>query len=131
MATGSLSGCQWQNSDLSQPQQLQAHLSILPENKPLFYLHPQPTDGSLVLYYYGDFPTLAADTDTNALSIAAPDLIIYAALTYAADFYLDERAEIFESKYTAFLAEIQEQANDQELNGSANTIAPAYAYGDD
>ena len=94
-------------------------------------LHPQPTDGSLVLYYYGDFPTLTADTDTNALSIAAPDLIIYAALTYAADFYLDERAEIFESKYTAFLAEIQEQANDQELNGSANTIAPAYAYGDD
>ena len=74
---------------------------------------------------------MTADSDTNALSVAAPDLIIYAALTYAADFYLDERAEIFENKYTTFLAEIQEQANDQELNGSANTIAPAYAYGDD
>ena len=94
-------------------------------------LYPQPTDGSLILYYYGDFPDLTADSDTNALSVAAPDLIIYAALTYAADFYLDERAEIFENKYTTFLAEIQEQANDQELNGSANTIAPAYAYGDD
>lgn len=95
------------------------------------FLHPAPTDGTLVLYYYGDFDELSADSDANALSKAAPDLIIYAALTYAADFYLDERAELFESKYTTFLAEIQEQANDQELNGSANTIAPAYAYGDD
>lgn len=95
------------------------------------FLHPAPTDGTLVLYYYGDFDELSADSDTNALTNAAPDLIIYAALTYAADFYLDERAELFEAKYQGFLAEIQEQANDQELNGSSNTIAPAYAYGDE
>jgi len=94
-------------------------------------LYPQPADGTLTLYYYGDFDDLTADSDSNALSVAAPDLIIYAALTYAADFYLDERAELFEAKYQGFLSEIQEQANDQELNGSINTIAPAYAYGDD
>ena len=94
------------------------------------FIHPQPSDGELTLYYYGDFPALAADSDTNALTETAPDLLIYAALTYAADFYLDERATIFEQKFQAFLTEIQTQADDQELNGSTQQIAPAYHYGD-
>ena len=94
------------------------------------FIHPQPSDGELVLYYYGDFDQLTADADTNALTTSAPDLLIYAALTYAADYYLDERASIFEQKYQAFLQEVQEQANDQELNGSTQQIAPAYRYED-
>lgn len=94
------------------------------------FIHPQPSDGELVLYYYGDFDPLTNDTDTNALTSSAPDLLIYAALTYAADYYLDERASIFEQKYQAFLQEVQEQANDQELNGSTQQIAPAYRYED-
>ena len=39
------------------------------------------------------------NSDTNALTVTAPDLLIYAALTYAADYYLDERAGIFEQKF--------------------------------
>ena len=97
------------------------------ENLKLF---PQPSDGTLTLYYYGEFEPMSADTDENNLAQVAPDLIIYAALTYAADYYLDQRAEIFEQKYTQFITEIQEQANDQELNGGTQSIAPAYDYGD-
>ena len=95
------------------------------------FIHPQPSDGDLTLYYYGDFEDLADDTDTNNLTDTAPDLLIYAALTYAADYYLDERATLFEQKFQAFLTEIQEQANDQELNGSTQIIAPAYRFEDD
>lgn len=95
------------------------------------FIHPQPSDGELTLYYYGDFDELSADSDTNALTTSAPDLLIYAALTYAADYYLDERATIFEQKFQAFLSEVQEQANDQELNGSTQIIAPAYRFEDD
>ena len=73
---------------------------------------------------------MSADSDENKLAQVAPDLIIYAALTYAADYYLDQRAEIFEQKYVQFITEIQEQANDQELNGGTQSIAPAYSYGD-
>ena len=62
----------------------------------------------------------------NALAAIAPDLIIYAALTYASDYYLDERSPVFESKYQAFLDEIQVQADDQELAGSLQSIRPAY-----
>lgn len=97
------------------------------ENLKLF---PQPSDGTLTLYYYGEFDPMSADSDENKLAQVAPDLIIYAALTYAADYYLDQRAEIFEQKYVQFITEIQEQANDQELNGGTQSIAPAYDYGD-
>ena len=93
-------------------------------------LFPQPTTGKITLYYYGEFEAMSSDSDENKLAQVAPDLIIYAALTYAADYYLDERAELFENKYIQFLTEIQEQANDQELNGGTQAIQPAYGYGD-
>jgi len=93
-------------------------------------LFPQPTSGSVTLYYYGEFDAMSADSDENKLAQVAPDLIIYAGLSYGADFYLDERATLFEQKYQAFLSEIQEQANDQELNGGTQSIRPAYGYRD-
>jgi len=94
----------------------------------LFY--PQPSTGTLSLYYYSEFPTLVNATDTNPLTQAAPDLILYAALGFAADFYLDERAEVFEVKYQGFLAEIQDQSQSQELMGGTQSIIPAYSYTD-
>jgi hypothetical protein len=94
-------------------------------------LYPQPSDGKLVLYYHGEFPTLSADTDENVLTQSAPDLVIYGALSAASDFYLDQRAEIFETKFNQFLLELQEQANDQELQGGTQSILPSYRYQDE
>jgi hypothetical protein len=94
-------------------------------------LYPQPSDGTLVLYYHGEFPSMTADSDENALAKTASDLIIYSGLTFASDYYLDERAELFEQKYNQFLIEIQEQANDQELQGGTQSIIPAYRYQDE
>lgn len=93
-------------------------------------LHPQPTSGDVVLYYYGEFTPMVANTDENDLAKVAPDLIIYGALGYASDYYLDERREIFEAKFQTFLTELQEQANDQELNGGTQAIQPASTYTD-
>ena len=93
-------------------------------------LWPQPTSGTLTLYYYGEFAPMVLNTDENALAAVASDLIIYAALTYAADYYLDERGQLFEDKYNQFLAELQQQADDQELNGGTQSIQPAYSYAD-
>lgn len=93
-------------------------------------LHPQPTSGDLVLYYYGEFAPMVNNTDENNLAAVAPDLIIYAGLTYAADYYLDERRDVFETKYNQFLTEIQEQANDQEMNGGVQAIQPTYTFTD-
>ena len=93
-------------------------------------LFPQPASGTVTLYYYGEFPAMTADSDENKLAQIAPDLIIYSSLTYAADYYLDERSQLFEQKYQAFLSEIQEQSNDQELNGGTQAIRPMYEYRD-
>ena len=93
-------------------------------------LWPQPTSGTLTLYYYGEFAPMVLNTDENALAAVASDLIIYAALTYAADYYLDERGQLFEEKYNQFLAELQQQGDDQELNGGTQSIQPAYSYAD-
>ena len=94
-------------------------------------LFPHPSDGTITLDYYGELDTFTSDNSETTLSKIAPDLIIYAGLTFAADFYLDERAPTFEQKYTQFLTELQEQSNDQELNGSTQVIQPAYLYQDD
>ena len=93
-------------------------------------IHPQPTSGDVVLYYYGEFAPMTANSDENTLALVAPDLIIYGALTYAADYYLDERRDIFETKFNQFINELQEQANDQELNGGTQAIQPASTYTD-
>jgi len=108
------------------------------EGKPIYFtrqqadllLHPQPASGTLTMIYYGEFDAMSADSDENILAKAAPDLVVYGGLTFAADFYLDNRAEVFEQKFNQFLGEVQEQANDQELSGGTNSIRPAYEYGD-
>ena len=93
-------------------------------------LFPQPASGSLVLYYYAEMPALVNPTDTTAMTQVASSLIIYAALTFASDFYLDERAATFEAKYNQLLLEHQEMANDQETNGGTQVIQPTYRYQD-
>lgn len=94
-------------------------------------IFPEPTTGTVSLYYYGEFDAMSADSDEKKLAEVAPDLILYAALTYASDYYMDERSTLFEQKYQQFLSEIQEQSNDQELNGGPQSIRPSYEYGDE
>tara|TARA_B100000768_G_scaffold102906_1_gene95719 strand:- start:4722 stop:5324 length:603 start_codon:yes stop_codon:yes gene_type:complete len=91
-----------------------------------FILYPQPSSGSLILNYYASFEELTTDSSVNSLSNIGSDLIIYAALTYASDYYIDERSPVFDSKYMTFMSEIQEQANDQEMTGSIQSIRPSY-----
>lgn len=92
-----------------------------------FLIDPTPDSGSLILSYYSDFTEMTQDSDENELAVFGSDLIIYSALTYAADYYLDDRAPLFEQKYTVFLTEIQEQANDAETSGTLQSIRPAYS----
>ena len=91
-------------------------------------LYPVPSSGTLTVNYYAQFPELVSDSDTNNLVGIGSDLVIYAALTYAADYFLDERAPLFDGKYAQFLAEIQGQADDAELAGTLQAIRPMTNY---
>ena len=93
-----------------------------------FLLTPSPSSGTLLLNYYSQFVAMTADSDENNLAAVGSDLIIYGALTYASDYYLDERASLFEQKYTQFMNEIQNQANEAEITGSLQAIRPTYNF---
>lgn len=93
-----------------------------------FLLHPIPTSGTVYINYYAQFPTMSLDSDENTLAKIGSDLIIYSALTYASDYYLDERAGLFAEKYQAFMYEIQLQADEAETSGTIQSIRPAYQY---
>lgn len=105
-----------------------------------FLIYPYPTSGSITLSYYGEFEPFydngstydSANDDANETTLTkiAPDLIMYAALTYAAMYYLDERGQAFEEKYRMLLGELQSQADDQESSGGTQVINTAYSYED-
>ena len=93
-------------------------------------LHPQPTTGTVYLDYYAEFPNLATDADSNALTVIGSDILTYTALAYAADYFMDERAAIFEQKSGQFLAELMEQGNSAEQSGLNQVMRPTVVYGD-
>lgn len=93
-------------------------------------LHPQPTTGTVYLDYYAEFPPLATDADSNALTAIASDILTYTALSYAADYFMDERASLFEQKSGQFTAELQEQSNAAEQSGINQVMRPTVVYGE-
>ena len=95
-----------------------------------FHLYPYPTSGTVTLNYYAEFDAFASDSTETIMSKLASDVIIYAALTYAATYYLDEREALFEQKFTTLINELQLQADDQEMNGGTQVLGSAYTYED-
>ncbi len=92
-----------------------------------YLLGPYPLDADEIRIDYFAAPAALSDnTDSNFLSIYAPDIIIYAALVYAADDYLDRRGPTWSQNYTALLAEYQAQADMDYLSGSS--VAPTHFY---
>lgn len=93
------------------------------------YFCPIPVEDAVItLNYYGEFTSLIDDTDETTLTVSAPDLLIYGALSYAADYYLDERSDRFEARFRDILGSLQSLAYDAEGSGA---VQPAYDFGDD
>jgi hypothetical protein len=90
-------------------------------------LKPTPAAGTqIVMIYYGEIPDLVGDTDTSWLSELAPDLLVYGALTFAADYFVDERKASFEERFASIYGELEEQSRLTEMDQSALRIQPAY-----
>ena len=86
---------------------------------------PTPAEGVVItLYYYGDFPQFSGDTSETFLSVIASDLLIYGALSYAADYFMDDRGQAFEARYNQIAQALQDQAYDLEAHDAQ--VAPAY-----
>jgi hypothetical protein len=91
-------------------------------------IKPTPAQGSVVtMVYYGEIPDLVNDTDETWLSAIGSDLLIYGALTFAADYFVDDRKQVFEERFASIYGEIEEQARIGEMDQSAMRIQPAYS----
>ena len=80
------------------------------------------------MIYYNEIPDLVNDTDENFLTIIAPDLLVYCALTFAADYFVDDRKPVFEDRFAAIYGEVEEQARLVDMDQTTLAIAPAYYY---
>ena len=91
-------------------------------------IKPTPAQNSVVtLVYYGEIPDLVNDTDETWLSAIGSDLLIYGALTFAADYFVDERKAAFEERFAGIYSELEEQARIGEMDQSAIRIQPTYS----
>jgi len=80
------------------------------------YLGPfPPTAQSVFVHYFADSTSLTADTDVNWLTEVAPTLLIYAALTFAADYYIDDRIKLFEDRYVQIRDGLNYMAQQDEV----------------
>ena len=96
------------------------HLDIL--------IYPTPSVGTMEIYYYAEFPSIDEINPEHVLTEVAPDLVIYGALSFAADYFIDERGPLFEQRFQTGLQEIQDQSDQQHLSGGIQTVQPAYDF---
>lgn len=106
-----------------------------PGNAPAIYtriqgsleIKPTPPEGFVTtMIYYGEIPDLVNDTDENFLTAIAPDLLVYGALTFAADFFIDERRNAFEEVAVRIYNELNQQAIDMEFAQEGMAVQTAY-----
>ena len=91
-----------------------------------FLIAPNPSVGTQIrVDFIADFGEITSDADEPTLLEVAPDLVIYGALVFAANYYLDQRIETFETTFQTLLAEYMAQAYDDAMAGGA-MISPAY-----
>lgn len=85
-----------------------------------YHVGPFPAAGtSIFIHYYADCSGLVADTDSNWITEVAPTLLVYGALSYASDYFLDDRKQMFEASYTQIAEQLQYMALQDELANSS------------
>lgn len=80
--------------------------------------------GSTVeLSYYGAFSDMPTLSDSNEITASSPDLVIYGALSLAGDYFSHPRTDSWEARYEAYLAEVEQMAEDVDSHGGPMLLA--------
>lgn len=108
-------------------EQIQGCPRIFARQGPRWRLAPYPEDGTVVrIDYWAEVNALVNATDTNTLTLIAGDLIVYGALSYAADYFIDERASNFEARFQQILSDLQDQSDRDALADAS--VSPVYSF---
>lgn len=105
--------------------------SIFAQRGGEYILSPKPPNGTYVrIDYYAEMAGLEEETDTNIASEIVPYIIVYAALTYAGRSKTDKRRGEWQASRDEILQEVLDQAQEDELSGSA-AVSPVYDWPSD
>lgn len=85
-----------------------------------------PAGATIQLSYYGDFSPFATPDSSNEISASSPDLVVYGALSFAADAYQHPSAQQWEARYQQILLQVQQQGYDADSKGGWSAITPMY-----
>lgn len=89
-----------------------------------FVVHNLSTDVTkITLTYYNEFNASLSDAGISSYTAVIPDVIVYGALIYAANHFVDERARSFNEMYSQLVKEVQMMA-DQDVLQSGASIMP-------
>jgi len=93
-------------------------------------MKPVPADDTQIyMRYYAAQPILVDDVNENIWSASAIDALTYGACMYAAEYFEDERLELFKQRYDTSMIELVDQSTQEDFAGPMR-IRPAYSYQD-
>lgn len=96
----------------------------------IYFRGPIGIGSQLQFLYYGNASAITDDTQDNELTAGVPDLVIYAALKYAGDFFEHPLTAQWEQTYNNMLSEVMVMASDLENQGGVMVIDPVYGFED-
>lgn len=98
------------------------------ENK--FYIYPVPRVGDVVKFrYHMELAIPATEGGSDVITTELRDLIIYTALVFAADHFVDDRKGVWEKTATDLATEIDGEARNDELSGQDIRVSNPYEGG--
>lgn len=88
---------------------------------------PSPPDATDVyLVYWKEPQVLSAVTDINAFTRVASDSVVYGALVECADFFIDDRKELWEATFQQRLGELIANKNATEAGEGPMAVQPSF-----
>jgi len=93
----------------------------------LFFIAGAVAAGTPVqVLYHGQFTAISDPTQDNEITASEPDMIVYAALSYAGDYFEHPNTDRWESKYEGIRESLKSLAEDLEMNGGPAAVQSMY-----
>lgn len=88
---------------------------------------PSPPDATDVyLVHWKEPQVLSLVTDTNAFTQVAADSVVYGALVECADFFIDDRKDVWEAAFQQRLGELINNKNSTEAGEGPMAVQPSF-----
>lgn len=95
-----------------------------------FYIYPTPREGDTVkLRYHMALAIPVSDASSDVYSTELEDLVIYTALIYAADHFVDDRKPAFEQTASELASEIDGEERADDMGGTDIRVTSPYQGG--